>query len=125
MLTEEHMTLFATAAFGLEGVVASELKRLGMRDVRAEVGGARFHGSMADAFFCNLRLRCADRVLMVLAEKECRSFEELFQLVRSIPWEELAAPDARFNVSGKCARSQLMSVRDLSLIHISEPTRPY
>ena len=66
--------------------MASELKRLGMRDVRAEVGGARFHGSMADAFFCNLRLRCADRVLMVLAEKECRSFEELFQLVRSIPW---------------------------------------
>ena len=41
MLTEEHMTLFATAAFGLEGVVASELKRLGMRDVKAEVGGAR------------------------------------------------------------------------------------
>ena len=115
MLTE-HMTLFATAAFGLEGVVASELKRLGMREVRAEVGGARFHGSMADAFFCNLRLRCADRVLMVLAEKECRSFEELFQLVRSIPWEELAAPDARFNVSGKCARSQLMSVRDCQAI---------
>ncbi len=115
MLTE-HMTLFATAAFGLEGVVASELKRLGMREVRAEVGGARFQGSMADAFFCNLRLRCADRVLMVLAEKECRSFEELFQLVRSIPWEELAAPDARFNVSGKCARSQLMSVRDCQAI---------
>ena len=115
MLTE-HMTLFATAAFGLEGVVASELKRLGMREVRAEVGGARFYGSMADAFFCNLRLRCADRVLMVLAEKECRSFEELFQLVRSIPWEELAAPDARFNVSGKCARSQLMSVRDCQAI---------
>ena len=41
------MTLFATAAFGLEGVVASELKRLGMRDVRAEVGGrplSWFHG---------------------------------------------------------------------------------
>ena len=53
------MTLFATAAFGLEGVVASELKRLGMREVRAELGGARFCGSMADAFFCNLRLRRA------------------------------------------------------------------
>ena len=116
MLTEEHMTLFATAAFGLEGVVASELKRLGMRDVKAEVGGARFQGSMADAFFCNLRLRCADRVLMVLAEKECRTFEELFQLVRSVPWEELAAPDAKLNVSGKCARSQLMSVRDCQAI---------
>ena len=50
MLTEEHMTLFATAAFGLEGVVASELKRLGMREVRAEVGGATVFVLSVDQF---------------------------------------------------------------------------
>ena len=33
---------YATAAFGLEGIVSAELKRLGMRDVQAESGGARF-----------------------------------------------------------------------------------
>ena len=111
-----HMTFFATAAFGLEGIVASELKRLGMADVQAEIGGARFTGTMADAFLCNLRLRCADRVLIILAEKDCRSFEELFQLVKIIPWEELMPIDAKINVSGKCARSQLMSVRDCQSI---------
>ena len=41
---------YATAAFGLEGIVSAELKRLGMRDVQAESGGARFTGSPADAF---------------------------------------------------------------------------
>ena len=112
----EKATLIATAAFGLEGVVAGELRRLGMKDARGEVGGARFTGSMADAYLCNLRLRCADRVLIVLGEAECRSFEELFQFVRRIPWEELLPPDARINVSGKCARSQLMSVRDCQAI---------
>ena len=111
-----HMTFFATAAFGLEGIVAAELKRLGMKDVKAEIGGARFIGSMADAFLCNLRLRSADRVLIILAEKDCRSFEELFQLVKTIPWEELMPVDAKINVSGKCARSQLMSVRDCQSI---------
>ena len=111
-----HMTFFATAAFGLEGIVAAELKRLRMKDVQAEIGGARFSGTMADAFLCNLRLRCADRVLIILAEKDCRSFEELFQLVKTIPWEELMPLDAKINVSGKCARSQLMSVRDCQSI---------
>ncbi len=61
--------------------MASELKRLGMAGRRrADGGGARFTGSMADAFRANLCLRCSDRVLLVLAEKEARSFEELFQL---------------------------------------------
>ena len=110
------LTFFATAAFGLEGIVAAELRRLGMEDAKAEIGGARFTGSLTDAFLCNLRLRCSDRVLLVLAEQDCRSFEELFQLVSTIPWEELMPADAKINVSGKCARSQLMSIRDCQSI---------
>ncbi|MBE5796898.1 MAG: class I SAM-dependent RNA methyltransferase [Clostridiales bacterium] len=110
------MTMLATAAFGLEGVVAAELKRLGMKDVRGEIGGARFRGSITDAFLCNLRLRCADRVLIVLAERECRTFEELFQFVKAFEWEHLLPHDAKINVSGKCARSQLMSIRDCQAI---------
>ena len=112
----DDMTLLATAAFGLEGVVAAELKRLGMKEVKGEVGGARFRGSLTDAFLCNLRLRCADRVLIVLDERECRTFEELFQFVKAQPWERLLPADAKINVSGKCARSQLMSIRDCQSI---------
>ncbi len=110
------LTLFATAAFGLEGVVAQELKRLGMKNVQAELGGARFTGSITDAFLANMRLRCADRVLIILAEREVKTFEDLFQLVKTVPWEELMPVDAKINVSGKCARSQLMSVRDCQSI---------
>lgn len=112
----DQLTLFATAAFGLEGVVAAELKRLGMQNVRGELGGARFTGSLRDAFFCNLRLRCADRVLVIIAERECHTFEELFQFVKAQPWEKLLPRDGRINVSGKCARSQLMSIRDCQAI---------
>lgn len=112
----QKMTYLATAAFGLEGVVAGELRRLGMDNVEAGNGGARFETDLQGAFLCNLRLRCADRVLMVLSERECRSFEELFQQVSAIAWEELIPWDARINVSGKCARSQLMSIRDCQSI---------
>ena len=112
----QHLTLYATAAFSLEGLVAAELRRLGFEDAKAELGGARFSGSIADGFLACLRLRMADRVMIVLAEKQCMTFEDLFQLTLSIPWEQLLTVDGQYNVSGKCARSQLMSISDCQSI---------
>ena len=108
----EHLTFFATAAFSLEGLVAAELRRLGFQEAKAELGGARFTGSISDAFLACMRLRMADRVMIILAEKQCHTFEDLFQLSLSIPWEQILTTDGQYNVSGKCARSQLMSISD-------------
>ena len=105
----------ATAAFGLEGVVARELERLNI-PAKAENGGARFAATLEDAMRANLWLRCADRVLLVVGRFEARSFEELFEGVRALPWEDFIGRNTRFPVSGKCARSQLMSVRDCQAI---------
>jgi len=105
----------ATAAFGLEGVVARELERLNI-PAKAENGGARFTATLEDAMRANLWLRCADRVLLVVGRFEARSFEELFEGVRALPWENFIGRNTRFPVSGKCARSQLMSVRDCQAI---------
>jgi len=105
----------ATAAFGLEGVVARELERLNI-PARAENGGARFMATFEDAMRANLWLRCADRVLLVVGRFEARSFEELFEGVKALPWEDFISRNTRFPVSGKCARSQLMSVRDCQAI---------
>lgn len=108
-------TFLATAAFGLEGVAANELKRMGIA-ARAEQGGARFEGSWADAYRANLYLRTADRVLLCLKEAEALTFDQLFRQVESIPWENLLPRDASIHVSGKCVRSRLMSVRDCQAI---------
>ncbi|MDD3214861.1 MAG: class I SAM-dependent RNA methyltransferase, partial [Eubacteriales bacterium] len=108
-------TFIASAAFGLEGVAAGELKRMGLA-AKAEPGGARFTGELADAFTANLWLRTADRVLMVLCEQRATTFEELFQAVYAIPWEKFLPRDAAIPVSGKCVRSQLMSVRDCQAV---------
>lgn len=40
-MNHHEYNLYATAAFGLEGIVSAELKRLKMQNVRAELGGAR------------------------------------------------------------------------------------
>ena len=112
----QMLQLSAASAFGLEGAIAGELKRLGMKDVRAENGAVRFQGSVLDAYRCNLCLRFSDRVYLVLAEQKCESFEALFQLVSSVPWEIYAAGTEAFNVSAQCARSRLMSPRDCQSI---------
>lgn len=106
-----EQTFIAAAAFGLEGVAASELRHMHL-SAKAETGGARFSGEWADALRANLWLRTADRVLLVLYEGEATTFEELYQAVYSIPWETYMKPDAAILVSGKCVRSTLMSVRD-------------
>lgn len=109
------MECIATAAFGLEGLVKKELLRLGI-DARGEQGGARFEATPAQAFQANLWLRTADRVLWVVGEEKVVTFDELFQFVSSLPWERCLPRDAKFPVSGKCARSRLMSVRDCQAI---------
>ena len=109
------MEYMATAAFGLEGLVKRELNGLGL-EARGEVGGARFSATPEQAFSANLWLRTADRVLLIVGEGKALSFEDLFQLALSLPWEDYLPRNARFPVSGKCARSQLMSVRDCQAI---------
>ena len=86
------MKWIASAAFGLEGITGRDLKRMGMENVRVmDVGGAEFEGGFEDAFRANLWLRTCDRVMLVMDRFEARSFEELFQGVKKLPWEKLIA----------------------------------
>lgn len=112
---DRRLEWMATAAFGLEGVVANELRHMGV-EARAEMGGARFTAPSEQAFSANLWLRCADRVLLVMGRFPARTFDELFEGVRALPWADFIPADGRFPVTGRCARSQLMSVSDCQAI---------
>ena len=113
---ETRFTCQASAAFGLEGLVADELRLLKMADVHAENGDVRFDACPEDIFRCNLALRFCDRIFIVLADQKCLTFDDLFRLVSSVPWEEYVSGNEAFNISAKCARSQLMSPRDCQSI---------
>mgnify|MGYP002081470467 FL=1 len=95
---------------GLEKLVADEIKRLGLADVRAENGRVLCSGSWSDCARLNINLRCGARVIALLGQFEARSFEELFQGVRTIPWEEYIPRDGAFPVKGYSISSQLHAV---------------
>jgi len=107
----------ASTAFGLEGQTAKDLKRLGAKDVHPlPYGGVSFEADPAQAYAANMWLRCADRVLLTVGRFEARSFEELFENVRALPWENYIPKDGAFPIRAHCARSTLMSPSDCQSI---------
>jgi putative N6-adenine-specific DNA methylase len=111
------MKLIASAAAGLEAIVARELRELGYANTRNLVGGVEVDGAeAADIARLNLWLRTSDRVKLVVGRFEARSFESLFDQTFALDWSELLPPDARFPVSGRSYKSQLGSVPDCQAI---------
>ncbi|MEG1683537.1 MAG: class I SAM-dependent RNA methyltransferase [Oscillospiraceae bacterium] len=104
------VTLTVPCLFGLESLVGDEMKKLGLADVRAENGRVHCSGTLLDIPRLNINLRCGARVLLELASFPATSFEELFEGVRAIPWEDYIPKDGEFPVKGYTINSGLHSV---------------
>ena len=103
-------TFAVPCLFGLEGLVADEIRKLGLEEVRAETGPEKGRGSLGDLARLNISLRCGERVLLVMGRYTVRTFEELFECVRTVAWEAYIPADGQFPVKGHSLSSQLHSV---------------
>ncbi|MFB1049352.1 class I SAM-dependent RNA methyltransferase [Paraliobacillus sp. JSM ZJ581] len=112
----DRITLLATAAMGLESVVANEIKALGYHDVQVENGKVIFEADIQAIPRCNLWLRTADRVKVIVGEFHATTFDELFEQTKSLPWERFITEDGVFPVNGKSVKSKLFSVSDCQAI---------
>ena len=112
----DKITLIATAAFGLEAVVAREIQALGYTDTIVENGRVTFQGDLSAVCRANLWLRSADRVLIKMGEFQATSFDALFEQTKALPWSDWLPQDALFPVRGKSIKSQLHSVPDCQAI---------
>ena len=106
----EHLELAVPTLFGLEGLCADELRRLGLSDVRAENGRVLCAARPADIPRVNLNLRTGERVLVLLGSFPAGDFDALFEGVRALPWEDFLPRDAAFPVKGHCLNSALHAV---------------
>ena len=108
MLNE--FTLVAPCFFGTESTLSFEVRRLGAQNVQVTDGRVAFSGGPEMIAAANLNLRTAERVLLLLKTFPASTFDELFDGVNAIPWEELIPADAQFPVKGSSLSSQLSSV---------------
>ena len=56
----KKMTFCAPCLFGVEGIVANELRFMDIDNVRAETGRVLFDGDFSTLARANIRLRCAE-----------------------------------------------------------------
>lgn len=101
---------------GVEGLVADELKFNGFQEVAAENGRVLFSGDERECARANIILRGGERVLLRLHDFEALSFDDLFESVKKIPWEDYIGSSDSFPVKGYSLRSKLHSVPDCQRI---------
>ena len=110
------MMMVIPTLFGLEGIVADELRWKGFQGVVAENGRVFFDGDFHDVAKANIQVRCGERVQIVLNRFRAESFEALFQGVKAIDWKEFIGRDNAFPVKGWSLNSKLHSVPDCQKI---------
>ena len=101
---------------GIESLIAGELKELGAENVAAENGRVLFSGDENILARVNICSRFAERVQILVGSFEARSFEELFQGAKALPWEEWIGSRDAFPVKGYSINSTLFSTRDCQAI---------
>lgn len=111
-----NFTLICPCHFGLESVLAGEIRRMGGENVAVNDGKVAFEGGKEMIARANLCLRTAERVLIKLGEFPARTFDELFEGVKAIDFESYIGVSDAFPVKGYSLNSVLKSVPDCQKI---------
>ena len=108
--------LIAPCIFGVEGILADELRRIGAEDVNAENGRVLFSGDASMIACANINSRFAERIMLNLGSFKAMTFTELFDGVKAIPLENYISIKDAFPVKGWSLNSQLHSIPDCQSI---------
>lgn len=108
--------LVATCLFGLEKLLGDEIDALGYHRLETMDGRVLFEAPLRAVAVCNIRLRYAERVLLLLGRFRATTFEDLFQGTKRIPWEDWVGKDGAFPVKGHSVKSALFSIPDCQRI---------
>ena len=113
----KNYTLVAPCFFGVEKMLAREIKNLGYEIIKTEDGRVTYKTGGYGIAKSNMYLRCAERVHLKVAEFEARSFDELFEETKRINWAKYIPFGAQFPISkASSIKSKLYSTPDIQSI---------
>ena len=109
--------LLVPCHFGLEAVLKREIYDLGYEITKVEDGRITFEGDAEAICRANIFLRTAERVMIQVGRFKATTFEELFQGIKNLPWEEYIPEDGKFWVKkASSINSKLFSPSDIQSI---------
>ena len=113
----KNYTLVAPCFFGVEKMLAREIKNLGYEIIKTEDGRVNYKTDEYGIARSNMYLRCAERVHLKVAEFEARTFDELFEGTKRINWAKYIPFGAQFPISkASSIKSKLYSTPDIQSI---------
>ena len=113
----KKMELIAPCHFGLEAVLKKEIIDLGYDISEVSDGRITFLGDADAVCRANIGLRTAERILIKVGGFHAESFEELYQGVKELPWEEFIPERGKFWVKkASSVKSKLFSPSDIQSI---------
>ena len=104
------LNIEVAVASGIEAVVKRELLRLGYEPSGANLGRIEFEGTFEDVLRANVFLRSANRVRIVLSKFKAETFDELFEGVFAMRWQDVLTKDAKIVVDAKSVKSKLFAL---------------
>ncbi len=111
------MELIAPCHFGLEAVLKKEIYDLGYDIRQVEDGKIAFEGDAEAICRGNIFLRTTERVLLKVGKFRAVTFEELFQGIKELPWENYIPQNGKFWVTkATSVKSKLFSPSDIQSI---------
>ena len=113
----EKVRFIAPCHFGLEKKKKREVLNLGYEIDCVEDGRVTFLTDLAGIARANIFLRTADRILLQVGKFHAETFDDLFEGIKAIPWENYLTEDARFWVTkASTTKSRLFSAPDIQSI---------
>ena len=113
----KRFELIAPCHFGLESVLKREITDLGYEVTAVEDGRVTFFGDAEALCRANVFLRTAERILIKIGSFHAETFEELFQGIKALPWEEYIPKNGKFWVAkASSGKSRLFSPSDIQSI---------
>ena len=102
--------LVAPCHFGLEAVLKREIYDLGYEITLVEDGRVTFEGDAEAICRSNIFLRTAERVLLLVGRFRATTFDELFEGIKALPWEDYIPQEGNFWVKkASSIKSKLFS----------------
>lgn len=104
------LNIEVAVASGIEAVVKRELLRLGYEPSGANLGRIEFEGTFEDVLRANVFLRSANRVRIELSKFKAQTFDELFDGIFAMRWQDVLTKDAKIVVDAKSVKSKLFAL---------------
>ncbi len=93
-------TIIATTLFGLEEVLANEVRSLRAHEVEVLNRAVRYQGDLHLLYRSNIYLRTALKILKPIAFFKAHNEIELYEEIKKIRWEEYISPKETLAVDG-------------------------